>query len=149
MVTFVEIIITGSVYIIIYLISYLFQKIFPRRSDSCFPPNRFAKWTTGFKRRLTTLQSVLCNKNDTSRKKYVCIWYEGFPQLVRQIVMLTDVELPSPGKKRVLPDKEVIAVATVDAYLWFHLIYRGDIEGASSRKDAPYPIETFWKFIVG
>lgn len=63
--------------------------------------------------------------------------------------MLTDVELPSPGKKRVLPDKEVIAVATVDAYLWFHLIYRGDIEGTSSRKDAPYPIETFWKFIVG
>lgn len=44
--------------------------------------------------------------------------------------MLTDVELPSPGKKRVLPDKEVIAVATVDAYLWFQLVYRGDIEGA-------------------
>ena len=42
--------------------------------------------------------------------------------------MLTDVELPSPGKKRVSPDKEVIAVATVDAYLWFHLVYRGDIE---------------------
>lgn len=113
MTTFVKIIITGSICI---FVSLLIDRQ-PIRQ-----PARY-------KRRLRTLQSALCNtKSNTSRKRNTLV--SGTRDFLSQIVVLTDERITF-NRERVLLDKEVIAVATVDAYLWFRLVYRRDIyEGA-------------------
>lgn len=109
MTTFVKIIITGSICIFVSLL--------------------IDRQPARYKRRLRTLQSALFNtKSNTSRKRNTLV--SGTRDFLSQIVVLTDERITF-NRERVLLDKEVIAVATVDAYLWFRLVYRRDIyEGA-------------------